>query len=1396
MSKFCQDRHQYRFASHISLLLAALCLATSALGAQDDTVARTVRGEVVDQDGVGLSGAIVRLFPQRSMLEDIEYFQALAEGRAEAAAIEARSDQNGHFSIALPDFGPWRLELSAPGTARVLHLLPWSTGDLELPPIRLSVAERVAFSVEDSSGKPVVGARVLVDMAAAADDLTLSDQVAQSATTNAKGFAGFQLAAGFGWISVVAEGFVPVEGQRVDLLTTRTEAARLATTTVVLKRGVEHGVRVLVDGEPATQAALLLYGGSLPSAITDPDGSATLTMPTATDVGTEPWVTVIAPGGDLLHSHVPIVPARSGTSEGATTTEPVQTISLVSQLVKGRVVDPEGRPIALAKVWVADPRSTTVQTDEGGRFELTVNTDLLQRGSDGAPLGRPKRWSTGDAVHHALKIHVAAPGWLAAELPIERAARIVLERSAGLHITVTDETEAPLLGVLVAAEKQEFDFTSIKRSSRLVASTAANGVARLSPLDPDSAYSVEVYLPGFRRFQTELAPTGKGASDRELSVVLEYGSVQVGWVEDPDGRAIAGAVIEVPRSAKDELQRFLQHLLKLEPLVTTLSDAEGRFELHDLSPGRIELKVSASGYGPMSVAGVEVLAHDAEIGTLTMVEGLELTGAVLDENGEAIEGARVNLDGPERKGSRYMSMANPRVAQADEEGAFRFVDLEAGSYFVSVEERGFRGFWEKVELAASRAVEIELFRGMGLPVGVVDVDDDPVGRVVVNYRARDVNDKTKSGQGRFEQGYGTLYGLAAGDLSFSVTRNGSARLLQDVPVTLSEDGTPSSTFPEVSWDGFELTLRIAGGNLKLTGTVVDADGVPVAVGSINSGSLNSATIIDGRYEIDDLSVGPFMLNASAEGEPPYRERITLEGEGTTIHNIQFERGWQLAGTIRDSAGRPVSGAQVRGSTINNRWFSAGRPSAISDVDGGFVIDNLASGSYILGALKEGYSASVPLDPVMVDADVAGVDLEMKAGARVFGRVLGTGSERFDTLRISTDDGSSVSLSFDGGYELKDLSAGPARLSLSGPDLDGVRRRAIIVPVGGELEYDFVVADHRLSGIVMRGEAPQSGVTVSLEGPQNVSLGGTITDDEGRFSINHLDDGTGTLRLALNGSTLHEQSVDVFADQDLLISLEVFDLRGRVTAPDGSPVNKARVQLTSDAPTWTGIQTMFAMTDAEGLFSLPLRQGKAPPEGYLVSANARGFGGAVKLWSGESAAFLELSLSDTAPIEIHWLGRRPKSGRVALADRSGRVVLDSYLSNDRWTIEHAPIGEWTLFVVAGLVQVSTPVEVSGDTGLPTTIDLDWPPSGRVRVVVPETEDPVRDPVQMRVIDGSGRLLAYPRGGALRPEVRSSMVQRGFDLAVGHWLLEFERSGVVVARKRVTVFDDGSSRVVSE
>jgi hypothetical protein len=114
---------------------------------------------------------------------------------------------------------------------------------------------------------------------------------------------------------------------------------------------------------------------------------------------------------------------------------------------------------------------------------------------------------------------------------------------------------------------------------------------------------------------------------------------------------------------------------------TALSDALGRFEVRGLTPGRSRLEVSPADKLPLHREPLLLAPGDVrDFGDLVVLIGVVISGRVLDQDGQVVEGAQVEARAAGRP-------ARPAIrVTSDPQGQFS-IRLPVGEYAIAVQAK-------------------------------------------------------------------------------------------------------------------------------------------------------------------------------------------------------------------------------------------------------------------------------------------------------------------------------------------------------------------------------------------------------------------------------------------------------------------------------------------------------------------------------------------------------------------------------------------------------------------------------------------------------------------------------------------------------------------------------------
>lgn len=798
-------------------------------------------------------------------------------------------------------------------------------------------------------------------------------------------------------------------------------------------------------------------------------------------------------------------------------------------IVQGRVLDPQGRPVAEADVRVRSA-SRRRQSWEPGRRVLQVAT------------GPEGRFRISAEAAEMVDLRVEAEGFAPTELrraeeELTEPLDIVLRRGAAVAGRAVDPDGAPLPGVAVRLfEEVEGGFSDwVPREQRDLARETVTGddgrfLARhLAP----GAYDLELRLEGRApRLLPGVEPPEEleeGAALDLGDVVLEPGTALEGRVVDADGAPVSDAEVRLDHSAPPPG-------FELENRETT-TDAEGRFRLEDLQPGEpVTVLVDASGFLPARAP--EVVPPTEEPIEIRLETGVRLFGRVLDPEGAGVVDAQVRV-GIQREGNSWEGSIVPQV-ETDREGSFEFDALHRGEVVLEVVAKGFipatvKG-WSTASSRDVGPVEVRLEPGATVTGRVLD----PVGaptpgvRVRARYWYEDGERErwvfrgwaTSGRGGRFE-----VTGLPAGKTELQALQ-GDLEAKREIE--LRPEGA------EV-----DLVLEPARGVL---GRVVDPEGRPVAgaqiaihpVGEPTGPRYQSATAdVLGRFRLE-VEPGDYRLDAHAEGfAHTVLEPLQVGEEPRRNLEIRLRAGAAVYGRITGVEPDELTRVWLSTYIEPGREWIRGRPS----FDGRYRLVGLRPGVWTLVAGIDGRSIRRTVE-IVGEEDVIEVDLHFPQGLTLTGIVLRNGSPLVGaSLRLASTEGPpwtsipSASTGYEGRFRLRGLEPGVYRLHVQDRQSGWRTEREVELSSDREIRVEGWAT--RVTGQLVDalGE-PVANVRVTLRpltgsGVEFFSPTAASTRADGRFVLPSVEEGTWRLSAAAGerGSLVTEVTVSG-AEMDL------------------------------------------------------------------------------------------------------------------------------------------------------------------------------------------------------------------------------------------------------------------------
>lgn len=366
---------------------------------------------------------------------------------------------------------------------------------------------------------------------------------------------------------------------------------------------------------------------------------------------------LLAVGGDyVLADGNDTLAIRDATTE-------LRVIVEFAGKISGRVVTPEGRPIAGARIsalpsdrTLGAPRAVT--SDRDGRFEL--------RG-----LRRSTLWEleARDISH--------APSFLE-NVSTNQTVELVMRRGGAIEGTVSDSTGDSYQDIEIYAHHTALEgdrVIGLKDYSET--KTGPDGKYRLDRLS-EGEWRVEIRS----RVRMQWSPIATqvlnaAVRDGETTVLEEValprGGKLAGKLVDGSG-AIAVMILPDDRGGAP-------HTLRVR------TAADGSFSLADLAPGAYAVHVRHEALGFASASGVQIKASETTALELRFTGDRQLAGVLVDSAGRAVAGAVIEIFDPgagsqnaHRLPGRAPDNFSGSAAKTGADGSFVVSGLEARTY--------------------------------------------------------------------------------------------------------------------------------------------------------------------------------------------------------------------------------------------------------------------------------------------------------------------------------------------------------------------------------------------------------------------------------------------------------------------------------------------------------------------------------------------------------------------------------------------------------------------------------------------------------------------------------------------------------------------------------------------
>ncbi len=345
-------------------------------------------------------------------------------------------------------------------------------------------------------------------------------------------------------------------------------------------------------------------------------------------------------------------------------------------------------------------------------------------------------------------------------------------------------------------------------------------------------YSIIIKPPADRTDIGLTTFTGFAVSQDNAEQFTLVGSYVVsGFVRDAMGRAVSDVAIKVSHTSSQDVLASFQ------------SNADGYYEM-SLASGDYNFEIEAdstSSYpGMPSASFYRFSARDITVSadlTLALSYPMyQLSGSVVDNNGEPISGATISIPSINANVGEETYSLYELGTLTNEQGEFTLALFEHDNYSVIIKPPADRtdiGLTTFTGLAVSQD-KTEQFTLVGSHV-VSGFVRDAMGRAVSDVAIKVSQTSSQDVLANFQSNADGYYemSLASGDYNFEITADSTSSYL----------GMPSASFYRFSARDItvsaDLTLALSYPMYQLSGSVVDNNGEPVSGATISIPSINA-----------------------------------------------------------------------------------------------------------------------------------------------------------------------------------------------------------------------------------------------------------------------------------------------------------------------------------------------------------------------------------------------------------------------------------------------------------------------------------------------------------------------------------------------------------------------------
>ncbi|GAB1765757.1 carboxypeptidase regulatory-like domain-containing protein [Priestia megaterium] len=714
----------------------------------------------------------------------------------------------------------------------------------------------------------------------------------------------------------------------------------------------------------------------------------------------------------------------------------------------------------------------------------------------------------------------------------------------------------------------------------VIANSSTNGDGTFTiPHLPPGTYTIIATLPNFGI---------QAASTQVFS--NQTAAVQLALPPNP------GTVQGVVTSAEtgEPLFNTLVRVVNTDNVVVGIvqTDINGRYSVQNLAPGTYTLIIVNPDFQRQTVGFAIASGQTTTINVPLQSNPGSIVGIVTSaQTGLPLVGATVQIF----PSQGLISIGN---TVTDENGQYRFISIQPGSYTVSANATNFARTSAGASVFANTqsTVNISLQSNPASMSGqIVDQDGNPIPNASI--RVLDQSETVLGTGISGSDGRYTVQGLPPGIRNVVVSATGFSTATSGITLL------PGESLLDVNF-----TLVANPG--ILTGTVIDANtnaplvGVNVVVRNLLGVIVSSGfSNVDGRYTIQNLTSGQYTVSFFDERYDTVILGAQITSNTTTILNATLTRAGgagtndkpSIRGQIVDEQGVPITTPFIPVKIFDKNLVVVQILLALSN--GRFEVFDLAPGTYLVNAEASDFASNTvsaivrnnettevvvtltPLPGTLTGQVINSVSGEGIVGASITatrsnGVIIATG--------ISGDNGS---------FTIPNLPAGSLNIIAQAIGFGNATTSAIITN-GKTTTTTLSLSPNpgRLIGQVTSASSglPLQGATVQLFDENRTFILSVVADSQGNFTVPTLSPGKYVAVASSSGFGSELRGFTIIANQDTSIAFDLTPNPGTiqgqaVTSETGQPIPNVSVVIRALTPAGPIIAT--TVTDSNGFYEV-------------------------------------------------------------------------------------------------------------------------------------------------------------------------------------------------------------------